>query len=69
MIMWKNLDKIKTLNCSFQEKIENMNQNNIKLSGVSLGYAYYDEKKMNIKDVIAQADEMMYNNKRGNMPN
>lgn len=46
-----------------------MNQNNIKLSGVSLGYAYYDEKKMNIKDVIAQADEMMYKNKCGNMPN
>ena len=46
-----------------------MNQNNIKLSGVSLGYAYYDEKKMNIKDVIAQADEMMYKNKYENMPN
>ena len=69
VIMWKNLDKIKTLNCSFQETIENMNQNNIKLSGVSLGYAYYDEKKMNIKDVIAQADEMMYKKKCGNMPN
>lgn len=69
VIMWKNLDKIKTLNCSFQETIENMNQNNIKLSGVSLGYAYYDEKKMNIKDVIAQADEMMYKNKCENMPN
>ena len=69
VIMLKNLDKIKILNCRFQEAMAHMNQNNIKLSGVSLGYAYYDEKKMNIKDVIAQADEMMYNNKCGNMPN
>ena len=69
VIMLKNLDKIKILNCRFQEAMDNMNQNNIKLSGVSLGYAYYDEKKMNIKDVIAQADEMMYKNKCGNMPN
>ena len=69
VIMLKNLDKIKILNCRFQEAMDHMNQNNIKLSGVSLGYAYYDEKKMNIKDVIAQADEMMYKNKCGNMPN
>lgn len=41
VIMWKNLDKIKTPNCSFQEMIENMNQNNIKLSGVSLGYVKF----------------------------
>ena len=69
VIMLKNLDKIKILNCRFQEAMAHMNQNNIQLSGVSLGYAYYDEKKMNIKDVIAQADEMMYKNKCENMPN
>lgn len=55
--MRKVLDKIKMLNCRFQETMEHMNENNIKLSGVSLGYAYYDEKKTDIQDVIAQADE------------
>ena len=69
VIMRKDLDKIKILNCRFQETMEHMNENNIKLSGVSLGYAYYDEKKTDIQDVIAQADEMMYKNKCGNMSN
>ena len=46
-----------------------VNKNNIRLSGVSLGYAYYDEKKTDIQDVIAHADEMVYKNKCGNMLN
>lgn len=32
--------------------------------GVSVGYACYDEKTKDIKNVIKQADEMMYENKK-----
>ena len=35
--------------------------------GVSVGYAYYDEKKADIQAVIEEADEMMYQNKHENI--
>ncbi|MGM9937326.1 MAG: GGDEF domain-containing protein [Candidatus Ornithomonoglobus sp.] len=67
VIMCKNLEKMKMLNCRFQESLEQLCEKGIKLFGVSVGYAYYDEKKTDIQAVIEEADEMMYQNKQGNM--
>ncbi|MGN0163225.1 MAG: hypothetical protein ACI4EA_06550 [Candidatus Ornithomonoglobus sp.] len=67
LILCKNLDKMKMLNCRFQEALEQLRKKGIKLSGVSVEYAYYDEKKTDIQAVIEEADEMMYQNKHGNM--
>lgn len=63
VIMYKQQNILDQLNQKFKHRIDQLQKSNPKLFGVSLGYAYYDGKKTDIQDVIAQADEMMYKNK------
>lgn len=68
VIMFKHLNKLDELNQKFKYgSIKQLRESFGNFSGISVGYAYYDKKKTNIQDVIAQADEMMYNNKRRNI--
>ncbi len=67
VIMYKNLERLPTLNMNFKEAVDKLRAENESLSGVALGYAYYDEEKTNIKKAIEEADEMMYQNKNRNM--
>lgn len=60
------LDK---LNRDFEKAVARLQETDLKLSGVSVGYAYYDKNKTNIQAVIEEADEMMYRNKNKNILN
>lgn len=63
VIMYKQRNRLEELNRQFKNAVENLSEGNVRLSGVALGYAYYDENKSNIQTVIKKADEMMYKNK------
>lgn len=61
--MHKNLDKLDFLNNKFNGLVNEMHNKYGKKFGVSVGYACYDEKTKDIKNIIKQADEMMYEKK------
>ena len=63
VIMHKCLNKLEELNNKFQNALKYSCENNIELSGVALGYAFYDVKKNDIQAVIKEADENMYQSK------
>lgn len=65
VIMYRQLNMLDQLNRKFKYAVDHLMESNLQLSGVAVGYAYYDEKKANIKAVIEEADEMMYQNKQG----
>ena len=67
VIMYRQLNRIDELNNKFKHALEQLRKGVGSFFGVSVGYAYYDEKKADIQDVIAQADEMMYQNKHENI--
>lgn len=67
VIMYRQLNKLDELNRKFEYALEQLRGNNGKLSGVSLGYAYYDKKNGDIQAVVEKADNMMYQNKHENI--
>ena len=69
VIMYKQLRMLNKLNRDFENAMAHLLENNLKLYGVSVGYAYYDKNKTNIQEVVEKADEMMYRNKNKNISN
>lgn len=73
VIMYRQMHRLDGLNRDFKNVVNHLRQDNVRLYGVAVGYAYFDENKRNIQAVIDEADEMMYQNKHGNrskcMPN
>ena len=67
VIMYKQLNMLERLNRKFEYAVSRLRESDLSLSGVAVGYSYYDEKKANIKAVIEEADEMMYQNKHENI--
>ena len=67
VIMYRQLNRIDELNNKFKHALEQLRKGVGSFFGVSVGYAYYDEKKANIQAVIEEADEMMYQNKHENI--
>lgn len=63
VIMYKNFNNPEHINRRFTDAVEQLGEKDARLSGVALGYAYYDEKKTDIQTAIKEADEMMYRNK------
>lgn len=63
VIMYKQLNRLDEINRQFENAVEQLQKIYVRLSGVSVGYAYYDEEKTDIQTVIKKADEIMYNNK------
>ena len=63
VIMHKSLNKLEELNDKFQNALKYSCENNVQLSGVALGYAFYDVKKNDIQAVIKEAGENMYQSK------
>ena len=47
----------------FLARIQRLRERDSRMSGVSMGYAYYDAAASNIRDVIQEADTMLYRNK------
>ena len=69
VIMYKQLSMLDKLNREFEKAMVHLRESDLELSGVSVGYAYYDKNKTNIQEVIEEADEMMYRNKNNNISN
>ena len=67
VIMYRQLNRIDELNNKFKHALEQLRKGVGSFFGVSVGYAYYDEKKADIQAVIEEADEMMYQNKHENI--
>lgn len=67
VIMYKQLNMLDKLNLEFENDVVQLQKGGLKLSGVSVGYSYYDKNKKNIQEVIEKADEMMYRNKNENI--
>ena len=51
------------LNRQFVSAIKMMQEKDSRMPSVSMGYAYYDDAVSHIRDVIEEADAMLYKNK------
>lgn len=63
VVLHDSLEKLPMLNQLFLARIRRLQERDSRMSGVSMGYAYYDAAASNIRDVIQEADTMLYRNK------
>lgn len=63
VVVTKNLDQIRNINGSFLQKVGELKEKEARMPGVSVGYAYFNPENQNIRDVVEEADQMMYRNK------
>ena len=63
VVLHDSLEKLPMLNQLFLARIQRLRERDSRMSGVSMGYAYYDAAASNIRDVIQEADTMLYRNK------
>ena len=63
VVLHDGLEKLPMLNQLFLARIQRLRERDSRMSGVSMGYAYYDAAASNIRDVIQEADTMLYRNK------
>lgn len=63
VVLHDSLEKLPMLNQLFLARIRRLRERDSRMSGVSMGYAYYDAAASNIRDVIQEADTMLYRNK------
>ena len=64
VILQDSFEKVEELNRQFASAIRNMKEEDGRMSDVSMGYAYYDEAVSHIRNVIEEADAMLYRNKK-----
>lgn len=60
VILTKYLGKAGEINKEFQKKIKQLRKEDERLPHVSVGYSYFDPESQNIRDCVAEADQMMY---------
>ena len=63
VILQNGIEKAEELNRQFADAIKTVQKEDAKMPGVSMGYAYYDNSVSHIRDVIEEADAMLYRNK------
>ena len=63
VVLHDGLEKLPMLSQLFLARIQRLRERDSRMSGVSMGYAYYDAAASNIRDVIQEADTMLYRNK------
>lgn len=63
VVLHDGLEKLPMLNRLFLARIRRLRERDSRMSGVSMGYAYYDAAASDIRDVIREADAMLYRNK------
>lgn len=63
VILRADCGEVEALNESFRAEIREMQAQDSRMPGVSLGYAYYDAASGRARDVIEEADAMLYRNK------
>lgn len=66
VILTKNVEKVTTMNEAFFRAMEANREKEKRLPYVSAGYSYYNPENQNIRDVIDEADRMMYQFKEKN---
>ena len=64
VILQNNIEKTEELNHEFEDKIIKMQKEDDRISGVPMGYSYYDSSTSHIWNVIEEADAMLYRNKK-----
>ena len=63
IVLRDGIEKLPMLNQLFLARIRRLRERDSRMSGVSMGYAYYDAAASDIRDVIREADAMLYRNK------
>lgn len=63
VIVQRDIEKMEELNRQFVSAIKMMQEKDSRMPSVSMGYAYYDDAVSHIRDVIEEADAMLYKNK------
>lgn len=64
VILNRGLDTVEELNGRFLRTMEQLMKKEPRLPGVSIGYAYFDPESSNVEDTVAEADQMMYQQKQ-----
>lgn len=60
VILTKNLDNVNEINHNFFESMGKLREKDPRFPRMSVGYAFYHPGTNDIRDVIAEADKMMY---------
>ena len=63
VILQDGAEQVEELNQRFQSAVRYRQAEDSRMTGVSIGYAYYDSGVSHIQDVIEEADAMLYENK------
>lgn len=63
VILRDGIERTEELNRRFESAIEMMQTEDSRMPSVSIGYAYYDSAVSHIRNVIEEADAMLYRNK------
>ena len=69
VIITKNIENIEKMNQSFLEDIARIRSKEERMPEVSIGYVHYNPESQNIRDVVEEADQMMYRNKEAGKKN
>lgn len=64
VILDKDLDGVEELNGRFRQTLREMRKADQRMPDVSMGYARYDTDRSQIRDIIREADSMMYGRKQ-----
>ena len=67
VILRDGIEKTEMLNSLFQARIQRLREQDRRMPGVSMGCAYYDAAASEIRDVIREADAMLYRDKSRNL--
>lgn len=63
VILTQDMEKVEAMNQEFFDKMKLSRKKENHLPEVSIGYAYYNPETQSIQDVVAEADQMMYEKK------
>lgn len=64
VIINQNLEQIDKINIEFFDKLMELREKEKRFPYISVGYAYYDPEIQNIQEIVSEADQMMYQNKK-----
>lgn len=64
VILSQNIEQADSMNQQFREKLQAMREEDPRMPGLSMGYAYYDAASSNVNGIIQEADAMLYENKK-----
>ena len=60
VILTKHTEQVKQINQEFHDAIADLQKKESRMPFISIGYVFYDPEDQNIRDCVAEADQMMY---------